>query len=251
MNGEQYSFGLGGNIKNSFDEFYKKQTPVVLEGKRDNNGNGSLMRLAPVPIAFHKNEEEGMNVAAEQSFSTHNGEEASECCRLLAHLIIRLINRENFEFQNIFESLGSSFSSINQAVQCLANSTMEPTLLPEYSEKVNLTVKDRNWNWKDKEFDFSETRRILYPSYIGSYCMDALSMALHLSYHSKDPKTPILNAVNQGGDSDTVAAITGIIVGAIYGLDEEMLVLCKGIKEEFMLAMRAYKLFHRKGFCFD
>lgn len=251
MNGESCSFGLGGNIKTSFEEFYINKTSSVLEGNRDNNGNGSLMRLAPVPIAFHMNEEEGMKVASHQSFSTHNGEEASECCRLLTHLVIRLINREKFEFQIIFDSLFSTFSSNNQAVQCLANSTMEPILLPEYRKNLNLTVQDRNWNWKDKEFDFSGTRRTLNSCYIGSYCMDALSMALHLSYHSKNAKTPILAAVNKGGDSDTVAAITGIIIGAIYGLNEEMLELCKEIKEEFMIAMRAYKLFHRQGFCFD
>ncbi len=31
--------------------------------KGENNGNGSIMRLAPVPIAFYDNLEEGMKYA--------------------------------------------------------------------------------------------------------------------------------------------------------------------------------------------
>jgi len=52
------------------------------------------MRLAPIPIAFHHNIEKGMEIAAKQSFTTHNGEEALECCRLLSFLCIKLLNYE-------------------------------------------------------------------------------------------------------------------------------------------------------------
>jgi hypothetical protein len=44
----------------------------------------------------------------------------------------------------------------------------------------NKSTKDRNWNWRDKEFNYSPSRLDSNPGYIGSYCMDALSMALHI-----------------------------------------------------------------------
>lgn len=50
--GRRYSIGLGGNISISMEEFMYKQTPYAEEGNQYNNGNGSLMRLAPVPVAY-------------------------------------------------------------------------------------------------------------------------------------------------------------------------------------------------------
>jgi len=47
-------------------------------------------------------------------------------------------------------------------------------------KQFNENLKDRNWNWKDKDFEYSPSRNDRNPGYIGSYCMDALSMALHI-----------------------------------------------------------------------
>lgn len=48
---------------------------------------------------------------------------------------------------------------------------------------ANKSLNDRNWNWKDKNYTYSPTRLDHMPGYIGSYCMDALSMALHIIWH--------------------------------------------------------------------
>lgn len=52
----------------------KEQTDYAIEGDKFNNGNGSLMRLAPIPIAFRKKEEEAMKYSELQSRTTHNGD---------------------------------------------------------------------------------------------------------------------------------------------------------------------------------
>lgn len=63
------------------------------------------------------------------------------------------------------------------------------------------------------------------PGYVGSYCMDALAMALHTVWKTNTFKeVAILNA-NLGGDCDTVGAIAGQLAGAMYGIDKEMLKL--------------------------
>jgi ADP-ribosyl-[dinitrogen reductase] hydrolase len=90
--GRPSSIGLGGNISIAMMEFERRQEEFCEEGDGFNNGNGSLMRLAPVGVAVRE-EGRGMDVAARQSRTTHNGEEAMECCRLLALILIRLINR--------------------------------------------------------------------------------------------------------------------------------------------------------------
>ena len=61
------------------------------------------------------------------------------------------------------------------------------------------------------------------PGYIGSYCMDALSMALHVVLFSDSFTEVVLKNADMGGDCDTVASIAGQIAGALYGMDEGML----------------------------
>lgn len=71
--GRPYSIGLGGNISISTYEFMREQEDFTAEGERFNNGNGSLMRLAPVPVAYSDDLEKGMRYSGYQSLTTHNG----------------------------------------------------------------------------------------------------------------------------------------------------------------------------------
>jgi len=108
-------------------------------------------------------------------------------------------------------------------------------------------VEDRDWNWKSRNFKYSPFRSKLQPGYIGSYCMDALAMALFCVYHSKSPKEAILRAVNLGGDADSVAAVVGQIAGSIWGLDKDLLELYNQVKkfDKGKCAIIAYLLYHK------
>ena len=272
----RHSFGLGGNIRKTMEYFMKTASAIKnldenfdklpqFSNDPDNNlnGNGSIMRLAPVPIAFASNPE-AIEYAKEYAFNqskvTHTGLEAAECCRLITHLIIKFINREdtndNKNFSNGIEFNIDyaliDFHSENYSVTCLKLSQCEDEEIFEenlkqniYNKRYNKSIADRNWNWKEKDFKYSPTREKLMPDYIGSYCMDALAMALHISYYSKNPKDAIIKAVNMGGDSDSVAAVVGMIVGSYYGLDESILNLYDGMKEfeNYKLSFMAYKLY--------
>ena len=51
-----------------------------------------------------------MEVAALQSFVTHNGLEAAECCRLITLIIIELINYEGSDpKKEILDKIGDKF----------------------------------------------------------------------------------------------------------------------------------------------
>ena len=92
--GRDYSIGLGGNISISMYEFMEEQDEYTEEGDRFNNGNGSLMRLAPFPVAFREEPEKAIEYSGLQSLTTHNGVEAQECCKLMADIIVSLIHRK-------------------------------------------------------------------------------------------------------------------------------------------------------------
>lgn len=61
----------------------------------------------------------------------------------------------------------------------------------------------------------------------GIYALDAMAMALHIVYFSKNFKEAVLKAANLGGDADTLAAIVGQIAGSKYGLNEDVLNMYK------------------------
>jgi len=183
---------------------------------------------------------------------------------ILAYLLIKNINYDNSLNDSIdpkiFIDTNMSLEDLQNyidepleySVECLIRSVEEDgekasKFIKEgkYSEKFNSNSKDRNWNWRSKHYRYSPTRSQNNPLYIGSYCMDALTMALHCVYHSKTNKEAILKAINMGGDADTVGAITGQIAGSIWGLDKEMLDFYDYVRkfDNNKIAIIAYKLF--------
>jgi ADP-ribosyl-[dinitrogen reductase] hydrolase len=54
-------------------------------------GNGSIMRLAPVPIFYYPDREAAMRYAVESSRTTHGASECLDACRLLAETIFRAL----------------------------------------------------------------------------------------------------------------------------------------------------------------
>ena len=153
------------------------------------------MRMAPAVTAFIDNQKKAIEVSEFQSRTTHNGKEASQCCKLLAEILWTLINRDEKKDPNPKELLlrvCDSFRSEVITVEYLARGLMETTSIFEEAIKANPKYKkfnkspelDRNWNWRSKDFTYSDTRNKDQPGYIGSYCMDALSMALFLAYHT-------------------------------------------------------------------
>lgn len=54
-------------------EFMRVQEEYTAKGDQFNNGNGSLMRLAPVPVAYAFSLEKGIEYSGLQSLTTHNG----------------------------------------------------------------------------------------------------------------------------------------------------------------------------------
>lgn len=141
------SFGIGISIGNSFEEFQEEMRKKVYEGDQRNSGNGSIMRLTPVPIRFHNDVELAMHIAAEQSLTTHNSEEAKECCRLMTYLIVKFINLDEKEKRPIKELLVEFCTDFIQktnlkTVKCLAASQPET-----------------DWAWQTSNYVVPESRR--------------------------------------------------------------------------------------------
>ena len=254
------SFGIGTTIWCSLLTFIKNPNKPQVSSKdsfmpKNSDGNGSIMRLAPIVLAFNDNFEKMTEISRDQSFLTHHGEEAAECCQLLANILSILLNEETKNLTYLEEKkpffLYVCKKALMQAdlklssVICLAQSQQEE----EWEEDDhNSCEEDRNWNWMDQNFNYSKTRIDKNPTCIGVYCMDCLAMALHITLYSKDFKEAILKSVNIGGDSDTLAAMVGQIAGCFYGISDFMLNQYQIVRkwDQDKTFIRAYKLINHK-----
>jgi ADP-ribosyl-[dinitrogen reductase] hydrolase len=203
------SVGLGGNISLSFDQFCNTGCMYTNAGDSNTSGNGSIMRCAPIPIFYHCNFKQACQISRLCSRITHQGIEAQECSALLGYIITLSIqlskDKKMLSPKQVLTGLPYEFKSFNKSVALLALSQQEDQ------------HPDRDWNWKNPSFKYSPTRSKEQPCYVGSYCMDALAMALHIVYWSNSFQEAISRAAALGGDSDSVAAVVGQIAGALYG----------------------------------
>eukprot|EP00357_Protocruzia_adherens_P036720 CAMPEP_0115033786 /NCGR_PEP_ID=MMETSP0216-20121206/40166_1 /TAXON_ID=223996 /ORGANISM="Protocruzia adherens, Strain Boccale" /LENGTH=235 /DNA_ID=CAMNT_0002412353 /DNA_START=867 /DNA_END=1574 /DNA_ORIENTATION=- len=230
---------------------------MTAAGTTITNGNGGLMRLAPIPIFYHDDLNTAVEVAALSSLTTHQGIEASECARVLSYIIVKAINYSKVYLegdstfaQKFFDSL--DFEEIKPqiqtpAVQALVESRQQDgEFVPD---EFNEVLEDRNWDWKTEAVVFSPTRIEQNSGYFGSYSLDAMKVALYSVYHSESLEDALLTVINLRGDADTTGAIAGQLAGALYGL-QYMPKQC--IYEMFKwdnrgeIALRAMKLFRKE-----
>eukprot|EP00298_Acanthocystis_sp_HF-20_P013520 c20391_g1_i2.p1 GENE.c20391_g1_i2~~c20391_g1_i2.p1 ORF type:complete len:438 (+),score=146.04 c20391_g1_i2:40-1314(+) len=249
------SVGLGGNISQSLFSLKEGETPTPrYQSQAQDAGNGSIMRLAPIPILYHKDIEKAREMAVEQSFTTHPGLIAAEAAKFMSHIIVRAITSEQSQL-NAKEFLDSV---ANEYLSLISNDTTPAILLLKkliLSEEPSGS-KERCWNWKHDSLNFSETlvsRGKQYngypvsPTYFGSYCMDGLAMGLHAVYHSTSFENAVTRAVNLLGDADTIGSIAGQIAGAIYGYTSINQIFIKNLNQwdDGEIALRAVMLYHQ------
>jgi ADP-ribosyl-[dinitrogen reductase] hydrolase len=81
-------FDIGGTVLEALARFERHSEPWSGSTDEYSAGNGSIMRLAPVPLYFANDPEVAIARAADSSRTTHGAREAIDACRYLAGLII-------------------------------------------------------------------------------------------------------------------------------------------------------------------
>ncbi len=76
---------------------------------------------------------------------------------------------------------------------------------------------------KEYGYDLSRTLDAIRPFYrFSATCQDSVPQAIIAFLESTDFEDAVRNAISIGGDSDTIAAITGSIAEAAYGIPDEI-----------------------------
>jgi ADP-ribosyl-[dinitrogen reductase] hydrolase len=177
-------FDIGITVSGALSKYLQTGNPFAGSTDPRSAGNGSLMRLAPIPMAYRNDPIKAIHFAAESSRITHGAAAAIDACKFYATLIVAALD--------------------GCPKEDLLNPLMYPgELVPEIREIANGSYKQRN-----------------PPEIIGSgYVVRSLEAALWAFYRSSTFAEGALLAANLGDDADTTAAVVGQLAGSFYGVD--------------------------------
>ncbi|OKH39333.1 ADP-ribosylglycohydrolase [[Phormidium ambiguum] IAM M-71] len=182
-------FDIGNTVQQALWRFEDTGEPFCGSIDPLSAGNGSIMRLAPVPLFYAANPEDAIAKAKDSSRTTHGAATAVDACRYLAALIVGAINGISKE-----ELLANRYSPI-------PNYWENNPLVEEIDEIAQGSFKHRQ-----------------PPEIKGTgYVVKSLEAALWAFYHSNSFAEGCLLAVNLGDDADTTGAVYGQLAGAFYG----------------------------------
>ena len=157
------------------------------------SGNGSIMRLAPVPIRFMDffpdDIDQLAKYAAESSLPTHASPQCLSACRYFALVLAGLMHGLDRD-----EVLSADWKPLQQlrAIESLQH-------------EVNTVAA-------------GSFRKLEPPAIKGSgYVVKSLEAALWAFHDAQDFREAVLKAVNLGDDTDTTGAVCGQIAGAYWG----------------------------------
>ncbi len=148
------------------------------------------MRLAPVPIFWHRDAETAIAMAGESSRTTHGTATAVDACRFACGLIVSAINGVSKD-----ELLAPMYAPVTDVWE------REP-LHPHIADIARGSYRTKS-----------------PPAIRGNgYVVHSLEAALWAFATTTDFRRGALAAVNLGDDADTTGAIFGQIAGAYYGM---------------------------------
>ena len=157
------------------------------------SGNGSIMRLAPVPIHFadkYPNQIDVISrVAEESSIATHASEQCLSACRYLSIVIAALIHGE--DRQAVLSPDWQPLQQLNQIKPL--HPLIQEIAQGSFREKQPPEIKGTGW------------------------VVQSLEASLWAFHNADSFSDAVLKAVNLGDDADTTGAICGQLAGAYWG----------------------------------
>lgn len=188
-----WCFDIGGTTRSSLSNYMEHGKVLEASERHEGgSGNGSIMRLAPVPIKYYdlypSRVVELATKCDESSLTTHASEQCRSACRYMGVVIAALINGEDRD-----KVLAPDWIGLEQlqATQPLHPSVLE-VVRGSYRSKAR-EIKGAGW------------------------VVQSLEAALWAFHDAEDFKEAVLKAVNLGDDSDTTGAVCGQFAGAYWG----------------------------------
>jgi ADP-ribosyl-[dinitrogen reductase] hydrolase len=182
-------FDIGTTTRSALETFMATHDPYCGSTSPHAAGNGSLMRLAPVPMFFAGKPIEAVERSGDSSRTTHGATTCIDACRYYGGLIAGALNGVGKD-----DLLSNHYAPV-------PGYWREHPLCPEITEIAAGSFKRSN-----------------PPEIRGTgHVVRSLEAALWAFHKGNDFREGALLAVNLGDDADTTGAVYGQIAGAYYG----------------------------------
>lgn len=190
-------FDIGNTTRAALLRYSRKLLPADKCGatEKDSNGNGSLMRILPVPLYLFatrgKIGAEELQIIHKMSALTHAHAISKISCGIYSLIAAQILDGKNiFDAFRIGMDNAKKFYAIDS----------------EFDNFARLC--DENFAALPEEEIFSS-----------GYVLHTLEAALWCLLNTDDYKSLALKAVNLGKDTDTVGAVAGGLAGMLYGVE--------------------------------
>lgn len=189
-------FDIGMTTKYALIKYFNNKIDATMCGGTNinENGNGSLMRMLPIALyCFYKNikdDNEIFTLVKNSSSITHAHDISILGCYIYVRYVISLLETKN------------KISSYNFIKKLDYSMFIEEVKL-EYSRIIFSDISTLNIN------DINSS----------GYVVDTLEAVFWIILNCSSYNESIIGAINLGGDTDTIGAITGSIAGILYGYD--------------------------------
>jgi len=234
---------------------------------RGSYGNGSAMRIAPVALFCHSNPEEAMHIAYKSSLITHANElgyngAILQC--LAVHKALHMDSSVPLDVDQFALYLHDKMATIEKSEE--QPNTLNSLLShgnPPRRTTVNMTkssyvrkLQEMRQLLKNPSVSAERVVDVLghFVSAYGSVCTAIYSFlrcAKEADLATNSIESPIQRAVRYaislGGDTDTIASMTGALAGAYYGheaVPAALLAHCEaeGVQRSIELAENLYQI---------
>lgn len=185
-------FDIGIATRTALEHFERTREPFPGDAYASAGGNGPLMKLAPVALAYARRPEDAVRYAAESARTTHGAPEAAHASRYFAGLLVGALHGVDRD-------------------ALLRDGPFEPVAGIWEREPLH---------WKVAPIARGSFRVKAPPAIrAGGYVLHALEAALWAVESTETLEDAVLAAVNLGDDADTTAAIAGQLAGAVHGVE--------------------------------
>ena len=187
-------FDIGITTNRALNKIADGEDPLTAGGSSErSNGNGSLMRIAPLALYTRDMDiTQRYELCRQVSSITHRHNVSVTACFIFVELMrnITLGQDKATAYQNV----------INETMPYLKKITDNETMAKFY-RLPTITKSNKN-----------ELKS-------GGYVIETIEASLWCFMNTENYADAVLNAVNLGHDTDTTAAVTGAIAGLYYGTE--------------------------------
>ncbi|KAG9015246.1 hypothetical protein FRB90_004866 [Tulasnella sp. 427] len=210
-------FDIGNATRQGLYQYKQLRKPLPATSPKFNNqpnmaGNGSIMRLGPLPVFLWNvsDPEELYDTAAQSSYVTHSTATCIDGCLLMSAFIVAFLRAP--EEWSTKEKKERILNKDFKLEDYLSQATSEGTARP---------ISERLTSTQMRLVHISETYKIKPVDEIrcSGFVVHTLEAALWALWTTETYEEGLLKLLPLGEDVDTVGAVYGAIAGACYGLE--------------------------------